>query len=396
MSSTPTAGVRSQVRLILDAFLSGVNPCSRRILDDPSDGARSRGLAAPELLWHRLAMTSAAKASRLKLIATAALFSTGGAAIKSCALTSWQVAAFRSGIACVAFLAMVPAARRLLTWRELLVGIGYAASMVFFVTANKLTTSANAIFLQSTAPIYILFLAPLFLHERITRRDLLFLVCVGAGVLAFFIDEQQPLGTAPNPFLGNAIALASGLTWALTVIGMRWLSGAPSSKSDGEPTPALHADEVGDPLPAQSAKKGSPPTAEKTSDGVGAVVAGNAMAFLLCIGPALASPIPEDPAGGPWRRWIVITYLGVFQIALAYVLLTSALRNVQAFEASVLLLIEPVLNPVWAFFVHGERPGVWALAGGLVIVTATAIKTWWDGRVEAASAVLSARCARSE
>jgi drug/metabolite transporter (DMT)-like permease len=83
----------------------------------------------------------------------------------------------------------------------------------------------------------------------------------------------------------------------------------------------------------------------------------------------------------------VITYLGVFQIALAYVLLTSALRHVPAFEASVLLLIEPVLNPVWAFLVHGERPGAWALAGGVVIVAATAIKTWWDGRVEAASAV---------
>jgi len=297
------------------------------------------------------------KTQRLKLLATAALFSTGGAAIKSCALTSWQVAAFRSGIACVAFLAMVPAARRVPRWRELLVGVGYAASMVCFVQANKLTTSANAIFLQSTAPIYILFLAPIFLHERISRRDLLFLACIGAGVLAFFVDEQRPLDTAPHPVLGNVIALASGFAWACTVIGIRWLSTARNA-SDG---------------------------ARESSSGVGAVVAGNALAFATCALPAFASAIPADPSGQPLRAWIVIVYLGVFQIALAYVLMTSALRHVQAFEASVLLLIEPVLNPVWAFFVHGERPGAWAIGGGAVIVAATAFKTWWDVRVEAAS-----------
>jgi drug/metabolite transporter (DMT)-like permease len=302
-----------------------------------------------------------AKVSRFQLIATAALFSTGGAAIKACALTSWQVAAFRSGIACLAFMAMVPSARRLCTWSEILVGLGYAGSMICFVQANKLTTSANAIFLQSTAPIYILFLAPLLLHEKITRRDLLFLACVGAGVLAFFLDEQRPLDTAPNPMLGNLIALASGLTWACTVVGMRWLGGAKRDKT-------------------------SEPDSSRES-GVGAVVAGNALTFALCIAPALSSPLPLDASGTSLRTWLVVAFLGVFQIGLAYVLLTSALRHVEAFEASVLLLIEPVLNPVWAFFVHGERPGAWAIFGGVVIVAATAIKTWWDGRAEAASAI---------
>jgi len=300
------------------------------------------------------------KAQRFKLIATAALFSTGGAAIKSCALTSWQVAAFRSGIACLAFLAMVPAARRFPTARELLVGAGYAATMVCFVQANKLTTSANAIFLQSTAPIYILFLAPFVLRERISRRDLLFLACVGAGVVAFFLDEQRPLDTAPNPTLGNVVALASGLAWAFTVIGIRWLSSPRASPASGT---------------------------KRASGGVGAVVAGNALAFAACAAPAFSAPIPVDASGEPLRKWIVIVYLGVFQIALAYLLMTSALRHVQAFEASVLLLIEPVLNPVWAFLVHGERPGAWALAGGVVILAATFAKTWWDVRVEAASAL---------
>jgi drug/metabolite transporter (DMT)-like permease len=299
-----------------------------------------------------------ARVSRLQLIGAAALFSTGGAAIKSCALTSWQVASFRSGIACLAFLAMVPAARRMPSWREIVVGLGYAASMVTFVMANKLTTSGNAIFLQSTAPIYILFLAPLLLHEKITRRDVAFLAAIGAGVVAFFIDEQKPLGTAPEPFLGNMVALSSGLAWALTVIGIRWLSGASTR-------------------PSSTASELSP------ASGVGAVVVGNALAFLVCAAPAFSSAIPPDASGSPVRRWVLIAYLGVFQIALAYVLLTSAMRRVQAFEASVLLLVEPVLNPVWAFVVHGERPGAWAILGGVVIVASTAIKTWWDVHVEA-------------
>jgi drug/metabolite transporter (DMT)-like permease len=260
----------------------------------------------------------------------------------------------------------------------MVVGLGYAASMVSFVVANKLTTSANAIFLQSTAPIYILFLAPLLLHERITRRDVAFLVAIGTGIVAFFIDEQKPLGTAPQPFLGNMVALSSGLAWALTVIGIRWLSGSPRAHAAShEPTVAPRA-----------------AGAETSGSGVGAVVVGNALAFLVCAAPAFSSAIPADASGSSARRWLIIAYLGVFQIALAYVLLTSAMRRVEAFEASVLLLVEPVLNPVWAFVVHGERPGAWAILGGVVIVASTAIKTWWDVRMDAQAATFDSTRAR--
>ena len=85
--------------------------------------------------------------ARLQLLATALLFSIGGAAIKACALTSWQIASFRSGIAAIAFWLLMPEARRGWTRQVLLASVAYAATVILFVLANKLTTSANTIFL---------------------------------------------------------------------------------------------------------------------------------------------------------------------------------------------------------------------------------------------------------
>ncbi len=108
---------------------------------------------------------------RLLILAAAVLFSTGGAAIKSASLTSWQVACFRSGVAAVALLLLVPASRRLRNYRVWVAAAAYAATMILFVAANKLTTAANAIFIQSTAPLYLLLLGPWLLKEPIRRRD---------------------------------------------------------------------------------------------------------------------------------------------------------------------------------------------------------------------------------
>jgi drug/metabolite transporter (DMT)-like permease len=74
--------------------------------------------------------------------------------------------------------------------------------------------------------------------------------------------------------------------------------------------------------------------------------------------------------------WLIVGYLGVFQIGLAYVWLTIGVRRVPALEASLLLLLEPVLNAVWAWLVHGERPGPWSLAGCLVILLATSARAF--------------------
>src|SRR5687767_439166 len=120
---------------------------------------------------------------RVQILIAAVLFSTGGAAIKGNDLTSWQVASFRCGIAVAALLILVPESRQNWSWRLAPVAVTHAASLVLFVVASKLTTAANAIFLQSTAPAYMVLLSPLLLHERIRRSDLLLLAAACAGLI---------------------------------------------------------------------------------------------------------------------------------------------------------------------------------------------------------------------
>jgi drug/metabolite transporter, DME family len=157
------------------------------------------------------------------LLGAAAMFSTGGAAIKGTSFAGFELAGLRSGVAVLAFLVFLPAARARPHPRELLVALAYAAKLTAFVLANKLTTSAHTIFLQSTAPLYVLLLAPLLLRERIRARDLLLLGAIAGGIWLLFQAEQAPLASARDPALGNRLALLSGFTWALTMIGLRWL-----------------------------------------------------------------------------------------------------------------------------------------------------------------------------
>lgn len=278
--------------------------------------------------------------SRLLVLAAAVLFSTGGAAIKATSLTAWQVASLRSGIAALAILAMLRGARRVPDRSTWLVGAVYAATMVLFVVANKQTTAANAIYLQGTAPLYILLAAPLLLGEPVRRADLVFMGALACGLAAFFMGQEPVRQTAPNPALGNVAALGSGLTWAGTVIGLRWL-----------------------------ARRSADPRASEPS-----LVAGNVIACVLTLPMAL--PLADVPL----RDLAILGFLGVFQIGLAYVCLSGGIGGVPALETSLLLLLEPVLNPIWAWLVHGEAPGSWALAGGAVIIAATVVRTWWDAR----------------
>lgn len=277
--------------------------------------------------------------ARLRILFTAILFSTGGAGIKLAHFTPWQVAGFRSGIAAIAVLFLVPAARRIenraTLWKASMVGVAYGATLILFVLSTRYTTAANAIYLQAVAPIYILLLGHWLLHERITPRDLGFVGVMAAGVLCFFIGEPVATATAPAPSLGNILGAVSGITYAFLIVGLR------------------------------SIGKGG---------GVGAlaVMIGNIFAFLAALPMAL-------PLGShPFSDWIVLLYLGVFQIALAYSLLAGAITHVPAFEASLLLLLEPVLNPVWAWLMLGERPSALAGAGGAVIIGGMLVRSWWD------------------
>jgi drug/metabolite transporter (DMT)-like permease len=271
---------------------------------------------------------------RQSIVVAALLFSTGGIAIKACSLSAWQVAGFRSGMAALVLL-MLPAARRAWSWRTALVALPYGATVILFTLANKMTTAANAIFLQDTAPLYVLLLGPWLLAERIRGSDVPFMLALGCGMLLLFADAGMPAVTAPQPVLGNALAMIAGVTWAFTLLGLRWL-----------------------------ARRGG----EAGGESLAGAAAGNLVA--CCVALPWAFPVVASTP----TDWLIVVYLGVFQIGLAYLLITTALPHVPALEVSLLLLLEPVLSPIWAWLVLGEAPGTLALAGGAVILLATAIR----------------------
>jgi drug/metabolite transporter (DMT)-like permease len=284
-------------------------------------------------------------------VAAALLFSTGGAGIKAEAFSAAQVSTVRSAVAAVALLLWL---RGRLVWSPaaLWVGAIYAAMLTLFVAATKLTTAANAIFLQSTAPVYIILLGPFLLRERVSTRDLPYIGLIAAGLVLCFAGQTSATATAPDPTTGNLLALVCSVTWALTLMSLRHL--------ERDPRPAF----------APSGLR------RDRQQGVGltAVVAGNALAAAVAL--PWAWPFP---AATP-SEWATVAYLGVFQIGLAYVCLTSAIGHLPALEVSLLLLIEPVFNPLWTWLIRDEQPGAWALAGGGLILAATAMKTLRDAR----------------
>ena len=239
----------------------------------------------------------------------------------------------------------LPGARRHWTWRTWLIGLAYAATMILFVIANKLTTSANAIFLQSTAPLYLLLLGPLVLREPIRKVDMAVMATVVAGAVLLLRGSEVGNLTAPDPARGNLMALAAGVTWALTITGLRWMG---KRSDDADPSAAT-------------------------------VIAGNLIAFAVCL--PMAIPVEHAAVSD----LTVLLYLGLFQVSLAYVFLTRSLREVPGLEAATLLLIEPVFNPIWTWMIHGERPGASALLGGFLIITAAFAGTVWRLKLSAAS-----------
>jgi drug/metabolite transporter (DMT)-like permease len=215
------------------------------------------------------------------------------------------------------------------------VAAAYAATLLLFVLANKLTTSANAIFLQATAPLWVALLSPVLLHEPIRRTDLLYITAVGCGMSLLFTGNDHAVATAPDPPHGNILALASGITYALMLAGLRWLG-----------------------------RHGNP------NAGLATVAAGNVLAFAIGLVPAL--PVTHFAVADAG----ILLYLGTAQIGIAYWCLTRGISHVPAFEAVTTLQLEVAMNPVWTWLIHGERPGARSITGGAVIVCATLLHTY--------------------
>lgn len=265
------------------------------------------------------------------LIALAALlWSTGGALIKAVSLDAFQTSFWRSLFAGVALLIAFRPKTLAFDATTLVAALAYAATLIFFVIGTKLTTAANAIFLQYAAPVYILALAHWILGEKMTRLNVATVALCLVGMAIFFLDELSPEGYA-----GNVAALLSGISFALMTVYLRKNKG-------GEP--------------------------------LASIALGNAFIALICGAISLARFSSLEAFALSRADALMTIFLGAFQIAAPYALFAQGIKRVPALEASLLAMIEPILNPIWVGLFVGEAPSANALVGGAIIIGAVAFQ----------------------
>lgn len=257
------------------------------------------------------------------LVVASFCWSLGGLLIKA---VDWPPLAVAGGRGLIAALFLL-ATNRGLQFRfsrpQIIGAVGYAACTVTFVTATKLTTAANAILLQYTAPVWIALFGAWLIGERATRADWLTIGIVLAGMSLFFAE-----GLELTAVLGNSIAVLSGMSFAAMTLALR---------------------------------------SQKDSSPVESIIMGNLLAALIGL-PWLISAPSLSFAG-----WAALVALGVVQLGVSYWIYARAIRHVSALEASIIPVIEPILNPVWVMLMMGEKPAPLALVGGAVVLAAI---TW--------------------
>lgn len=261
----------------------------------------------------------------LLLLVAAVLWSLGGVLIKSVEWPSMAKAGARSLIAAGILWAWLRTPK--FTWSATQLGaaIAYALTVSTFVIANDLTTAANAIFLQYTAPVYVAVLGPFLLKERTRGSDWVFIAVALAGVALFFRDQFSREGLT-----GMLVALASGMSFATLVILLR-------KESGGSPASAL--------------------------------LLGNLLTAVAGLPFAFGHPLPAP-------QMAIIVTLGVVQLGLPYVLYSIAVKRVTALEAILILMVEPILNPLWVALARREVPGPWSLAGGALVLGAVLLREY--------------------
>lgn len=257
----------------------------------------------------------------LFLVLAAILWSSSGGLLVK--IISWQPLSILSGrsiLSTAVFWIFLQCPVRFRWTRLQVVGaFGYVGAQLFFIMATKLTTAANAIFLQYTLPIYIVFFGYWFLNERPQRADWISLIAIFTGMFLFFGDDLNF-----NGFSGNILAIISGMSMAVLMLCMR-------KQKDGTPANTILLGNI-----------------------IGAVIG---LPFLFQENFSL-------PNIG------IISYLGIFQIGLSFVLYSIAIKQVKALESSLILTLEPILNPLWVFLAIGETPGKLALVGGMFVIGA--------------------------
>lgn len=204
-------------------------------------------------------------------------------------------------------------------------GISLGVSFLCFVSANKLTTAANAIVLQYTSPIFILIISALFLHQQIKKREAAVVCAAAAGILLFFLDQLSPGNIA-----GNLLGILAGLFLSIMFILIGLAGNNDSIRMSGILFAHIFTALVGIP--------------------VGAVFTASISTREICL----------------------ILILGIFQLGIPYILYAIAAKDCSPLACSLIGMLEPLLNPVWVFLFDGESPGPFALAGAAIVIAAVA------------------------
>lgn len=267
---------------------------------------------------------------RLLIAAAALLWSTGGAAVKLSSLTGTQLVAGRAVVAGLLLFALFPKARRGWNRDVWIAGAAYAATCTLFIFANKLTTAGNAIFLQNIAPAWVMLMSPFLLNERATFAERVTLPVSIVGCLLFFVDD-----VSAGSMLGNGLAVGASFSYATVLLFYRRLD---------------------------------------TMGGIAATIAGNVMICVFVLPFAFDGPTPA------LTDYAVVFHLGAIQQAGAALLYIRGIRELSALEGALLVYLEPVMSPVWAFLAVGERLTPLALAGGALIVGGAIWRSWYATR----------------
>ena len=267
----------------------------------------------------------------IEMLICAALWSVAGIFIKLIPWNGFAVAGMRSLIAGLTIAAYMLITRRryILSRRTVVGGIMTAGVYTCFTVANKLTTAANAIVLQFTCPVFIVILSAIFLKQKIRKNDLAVVIATLAGIALFFFDQLKP-----GYILGNFVAIAAGMFMAVMFI--------------------LVGNMEGD---------------ERFST----ITNGQFLTFFVGL-PFIIATKPEFTAAATAS----ILVLGVFQLGISYILYVKSTQYCPPLACCLLGALEPLLNPVWVLIFDGERPGVWALIGGIIVVVSITLWCIFD------------------
>lgn len=250
----------------------------------------------------------------------ALLWSTGGIGIKYVADAALKVTFYRSVFAAITLFLVFPKHARVRPTPAFVIAIvGYGACLTTFVVATRLTTAANAIFLQYAGVVWVLLLAPIVLREKMQRRDAIAIVVAMTGMALFFVGKFEARGMS-----GNAMALVSSIFFATMILALR---------REHEKSRA-------------------------------AVTWGNVVLAVALF------PFVKNDLALTRTSLMALLFLGIFQIGLAYAFFVRGLQHLSATQASLTGMLEPVANPIWVLLFIGEKPSVFAIAGGVIVLMA--------------------------